>query len=312
MLALPVELLLGDPGEEGSMAANVAYNRHAFWVWLGFGEEAPPPGPGDDERFATGLAVAEAALEAGREDRARERLEQLLAEFPAHPRAGEVRGRLAEIERAAAERGAQDRAVEKLAAVQRHFDAGELQQARDLLAAMTLEERNLAAAAGADVKALELKIAAAIQALEETRQAEIRRQEVRNLLGDAARLMREKKYAEALAAYRAIANKYPAEDLPRGTDLAALVEKARGLAEGGTAPPQEPAPRKDLEKERADMLWKQALDLEKKENYSEAAKRLIELQALPPRVHPAGLEARLRDLERKAREKEKMEFFFGE
>lgn len=311
MLNLPVERLFGDPSVPGSMAERVKYNRYRFWGWSVDDDGGKPGGATAGPSVERELERARTASRNNDYATAMSIYDQLIQAHAGTPVAELVERERSQLEDRIGRQKETAQVLEKAGKVQAAYDAGHYVDARTLLADISLHERSIAADAGVDLRGLELKITAAIDKEEEGRQQEIRRAAVRNLLARAAREVREKKFDAALATYQEIANKYPSDDLPQGVNLSALIEETR-QKKAGKPPSPPPPPQPADDKTRAQQLWAEAGRLEGKKEFREAIKRCEEILALPEDVHPEGIMQKIEDLKKKAVEKEKLDFFFGD
>ena len=296
------------PGE------NTRRNQQAVRQWLaglfGAGSSEPePPAPGQDPTILQRIEDAHAAAQSGEYNRALAIYDDLIRTHPGTDLADQLLDERAEVQNHINRKTESARVLDKLRKVQQTYEAGKHVEAKSLLATLTIDERGIATHAGFDVRALEVKIIAALQVEEERRQQKLRRQAVRNLLAKAGRELHNKDFDGALATYQEIANKYPAEDLPNDVDLAALIEQARSRKVGPPPPP--PPPPEQADKVKADSLWAEAKRLEGRREFRKAIKKCQDILALPAKVHPEGLRAQIEALEKKAKDKEKWDFFFG-
>lgn len=315
MLSLPVERIFGDPGQDGSTANNVYTNRMGFWRWIkgqseprvadttsGTGGPRQPDGsqaeaPQDDApTISRRLAAAREAEAAGELDMALGIYQSLQATYPAGKLPGDLQSSIDNLKTRVIRKSETDLAVAKVKEIVAAHEQGKDQRAKVMLADLSIRERNLAGEAGHDLAALELKISAALQAEEERVSREKRRRDVQDLLNQARNHLAGKRYDLALVGLKLIRDKYPPEDLPAGTDLAAMIRKAEnnGVDPEAAVPP--PPPPASPEKQKADQLWAEVKDLESKKKFDLAYGKCLEIQKLPAEVQPADLEAKMKEL----------------
>ena len=318
MLSLPVERVFGDPDQEGSTAGNVYNNRMGFWRWIkgesdpqvatDAGGEGVSQRPGDSPTAAPQdhaptirrrLDEARQAEAAGELDTALSIYQSLQSSYPAGQLPGDLQRTISDLETRAARKSETDRAVSKVKQIVATQEEGKNQRAKVLLTELSIHERALAADAGYDLAALELKIGAAIQAEEEKVSREKRRRDVRDLVNQAKNHMNAKRYDLALVGLKLIRDKYPADDLPEGVDLPAMIRKAENKGvdpEVAVKPPPPPPPPASPERQKADLLWAEVKDLEAKKKFDEAYVKCQEIQKMPAEVQPAGLEDKMKEL----------------
>jgi len=311
MLAVPIEWVFGNPDNVGSMAHRVRTNRTAFWSAFGGGSsDTKPMDLRDRPEVRQKLDAAAAAAGAGQYQEAIAVYEDLVRAHPGTRLATELQSEAEALRNRIRLKDEQARVLDKVAQIQAACDAGQFRRAHSLMDGLTLSERSLAVDAGAKLQELELAIRNALENEAERQQKQRLQQEARNLLAQADRLVKAKKYKEALDTYVGIANKYPPEHLPAGVDLSALIEKTQQLSTQSVLPPPPPPPA-DPNRVQAGRLWSEARRLEGQKKWKQALEKCDQIKALPENYYPAGFDTKIKYLKDKIKEEDKLKFFFG-
>jgi tetratricopeptide (TPR) repeat protein len=318
MIVLPIEKVI--PFGAENIRNNRESVRKSLPRWLGGsggGDSEPSTATHDNDvpsetnhRVAERMATARSADQAGELDKALTLYREIEKSVPTEALPAEFLTAVQDLQKRIARRNAQRQAVWRVEAIQKALADGKPNRAKILLGQLTSSERELAAAAGHDLVALESKINGALATREEDQRRQQRRREIQNYLRQGQQYMRQKRFDLALVALKMIRDKYPAEDVPKGVNIGELITLAENKGVKPGPVPVEPKPG-DSDKAKAGRLWTEAMGLQGRKEYKKAIAKCEEIKALSPEVHPATLDDKIKELKKLQDQKESLEFFLG-